>query len=77
MSTEILELKASLYDKQQEIQSISEAAGNYNKFALDVATALGLEHNESLSLESILQSVKELVESKSCSLESNDEASGD
>ena len=77
MSTEILELKASLYDKQQEIQSISEAAGNYNKFALDVATALGLEHNESLSLESILKSVKDLVESKRCSLEYNDEASGD
>lgn len=77
MSNEILELKAALYDKQQEIQNLTQTISNFNKFALDVSSLLELHVDEALTLDCILEAVKDMVESKSCSLDFNDEASGD
>lgn len=77
MSNEILELKAALYDKQQEIQNLTQTISNFNKFALDVSSLLELHVDEALTLDCIHEAVKDMVESKSCSLDFNDEASGD
>lgn len=67
MSTEIMELKAKVYDLQKENEETMKVL---NKFAVDIAGVIGMSTEENFTVDSILETLAELVESKSaCEIE--------